>query len=72
MAEQPSDYQPGSFGCHEALHMAHVCAEMVGERLCEHPAVQAKQEWVALAERAATALHDLYQAIGAEHLTDEV
>lgn len=65
---EPAQYQPGSMGCHEAFHMALVCAEMVDERLCDHPAVQAKPEWKALADRAAEALHDLYQAIGLEHL----
>lgn len=62
-------FAPGTFGCHEALHMAHVLAETVDERLCEHPAVQLVTEWKALADRAAEALHDLYQAIGVQHGT---
>ncbi|WP_165943292.1 hypothetical protein [Roseicella aquatilis] len=51
--------------------MANVLAEMVDAQLCEHPAVQMVPEWKALADRAAEALHDLYQAIGAQHLDGE-
>lgn len=69
-AAKVARFAPGSFGCHEALHMASVLAEMVEARLCEHPAVQMVPEWKALADRAAAALHDLYQAIGARHLGD--
>ena len=64
----PALFTPGTFGCHEALHMANVLGELVDTRLCEHPAVQQRPEWAALAEQASTALHDLYQAIGAEHM----
>ncbi len=67
-AEVAARFAPGSFGCHEALHMACVLAEMVDTHLCEHPAVQRVPEWKALADRAAEALHDLYQAIGTQHL----
>ena len=66
-ADESAQFAPGTFGCHEALHMAHVLAEMVDERLCEHPAVLLVPEWKALADRAAEALHDLYQAIGTRH-----
>jgi hypothetical protein len=66
-AGEAARFAPGTQGCHEALHMAHVLAEMVDERLCEHPAVRMDPEWKALADRAAEALHDLYQAIGARH-----
>ncbi|WP_439597518.1 hypothetical protein [Falsiroseomonas sp.] len=61
-------FAPGTYGCHEALHMAHVLAELVDDRLCGHPAVRLVPEWKALADQAATALQDLYQAIGARHL----
>lgn len=61
-------YAPGSFGCHEALHMALVLSELVAERLGEHPAVRRDPAWKALADRASDALFDLYQAIGADHM----
>ncbi len=66
-AERAVRFVPGTFGCHEALHMASVLAEMVDERLCEHPAIQLQPEWRAKADAAATALFDLYQMIGAKH-----
>jgi hypothetical protein len=59
---------PGSFGCHEALHLALVFGEMVGSYLGEHPAIEANPEWKALADKASQALFDLYQAIAQEHL----
>jgi hypothetical protein len=63
-----ADFAPGTFGCHEALHMAHVLAELVEMRLCEHPAIQANAHWQERAATAAAALHELYQAIGRAHL----
>jgi hypothetical protein len=50
----------------EALHMTAFLMKAVIYELSEHPAVEANPQWLALAERAAEALHDLYQAIGAE------
>ena len=50
--------------------MAQVLAETVDERLCEHPAVLLVPERKALADRAAEALHDLYQSIAAQHVGD--
>lgn len=48
--------------------MAHMLAELVEKRPCEHPATQAMPEWQLKAAEAAQALDELYQAIGAEHL----
>lgn len=62
-------FAPGTFGCHEALHMAHIIADLVETRLCEHPSIAASPVWAAKAREAADALHGLYQAIGEEHLT---
>ena len=63
-------FAPGSFGCHEALHLAHVLADTVERHLAEHPAIQPRPEWLTQATRAADALHALYQAIGAVHPDD--
>jgi len=65
----PKNYVPGSFGCHEALHLAFVLHSAVVRELEEHPAIVAKPKWRALASAAADTLYDLYQAIGEEHLT---
>lgn len=64
----PENFAPGSFGCHEALHMAWFLMESVERGLAEHAAIKAKPEWTALADKAHQALFDLYQAIGREHL----
>lgn len=66
----PADarYVPGSFGCHEALHMASVFYDMVEDHLCEHPSIQQNPEWRAKAAEAAQALFDLHQMIGAKHV----
>lgn len=64
-------YKPGSYGCHEALHMAAFFTDAVATSLCEHKAIEQKKEWLELAEKAHQALFDLYQAIGAEHLDAE-
>lgn len=51
--------------------MAHVLAELVETRLCEHPAIQANPGWQSKAAAAAQALRELYQAIGEVHLSAE-
>ena len=61
-------YAPGTFGCHEALHMASFLDGAVNRSLLEHGAILANPEWFELAYRASSALGDLYQAIGAAHL----
>lgn len=66
-----SDYTPGSFGCHEALHMTSFLASAVDEQLCEHSAIMANPEWLDLANTAVEALMELYQKIGAAHLPTE-
>ena len=68
MQQDPKHFAPGTFGCHEALHMASVLAEMVNASLCQHPAVEANSEWLELATAASAALHELYQKIGRAHL----
>lgn len=62
------EFGPGTFGCHEALHLAHVFADLVERQLVEHPAVQSNTRWHVLAMQAASALAKLYQEIGAVHL----
>jgi hypothetical protein len=67
-AIDPKQYEPGSYGCHEALHMASFLANAVSEELCEHNAIKANPEWEQLATTAFEALYKLYQEIGAKHL----
>lgn len=63
-----SRYQPGSFGCHELLDRTHLTATIVEHYVLEHPSCVQNKDWYALAEQAVTALNELYQRIGAEHL----
>lgn len=61
-------YKPGTFGCHELLDRTSLLADAVAHQILSHPSCLSNREWYALADRAATALCELYQRIGAEHL----
>ncbi len=63
--------EPGSFGCHELLDRTSILADQIDSQVLSHPACIQNSEWFALAHQAMTALHDLYQAVGAEHLSVE-
>jgi hypothetical protein len=71
-AEQGPDwakqFKPGSFGCHELLDRTLLASGVVEEYVLTHPACAQNPEWYALADKAASALQDLYQRIGAAHL----
>jgi hypothetical protein len=66
-----AQYEPGSFGCHELLDRTMLAAEIVDQYVLTHPACARNREWYALAEKAAAALQELYQRVGAEHLNDQ-
>jgi hypothetical protein len=61
-------FRPGTPGCHELMDRASMLAEMLERHLLTHPACVAEPQWYALADRAATALRELYQQVGSEHL----
>jgi hypothetical protein len=63
-----NEYKPGSFGCHELLDRTAQAAEAVERSVLSHPACALNQEWYLLAEQAVTALRELYQRIGEDHL----
>jgi hypothetical protein len=67
-ADWAEQYRPGSFGCHELLDRTALIAETVEQYLLSHPACVQNEEWFALAERALSALHELYQRVGERHL----
>jgi hypothetical protein len=64
-------YRPGTFGCHELLDRTALLAELLERQLMTHPACVANAEWYRLAGQAAAALHELYQRVGAAHLSEE-
>ncbi len=68
VAMPPENFVPGSFGCHEAMHLTSVILDMVEEHLVDHPAVRAKPEWAVIAWEARRALCRLHQAIAREHM----
>jgi hypothetical protein len=67
-SEGPKQYEPGSFGCHELLDRTNLIGDMVEEYILNHPACVPNKEWFALAHDAVTALRELYQKVGAEHM----
>jgi hypothetical protein len=50
------------------MDRASMLADTLERHLLTHPACVADPEWYALADRAAAALRELYQQVGAEHL----
>lgn len=61
-------FKPGSFGCHELLDRTAMLADLVEERLLSHPACATDRDWYALADRAVSALRELYQRVGEKHI----
>ncbi len=62
-------FSPGSYGCHEAFHTSHVCYEAVIRELLVHPAIIRDPLWYRLTSRASDTLYELYQQMGAGHLS---
>ena len=67
-ADRVEDFKPGSFGCHELLDRTSIAADTLEQFVLSHPACIQNPDWYALADKAVTALRELYQRIGAEHL----
>ena len=65
-----SQYTPGTFGCHEAMHTASIMLDMTDDQLLQHPAILADPNFYRLAGEVHEALFALYQAIGEKHLVD--
>jgi hypothetical protein len=61
-------FRPGTPGCHELMDRTSMLADVLQRYLLAHPACVAEPDWYALAERAADALLELYQQVGAKHL----
>ncbi len=65
-----SQYAPGTFGCHEAVHTTSLMLDMTDDQLLQHPAILADPNFYRLAGEVHEALFALYQAIGEKHLAD--
>lgn len=60
-------YEPGSFGCHEALHLVYVFTDMFQRHIAEHPAIGLCPDWQKQTQKIGEMLGDLYQEIGQAH-----
>ena len=60
-----SRYGPGTFGDHEALHVANMVLGLIERELAGHPAILLQPEWYAHVRKAQDELFSLYQKIGA-------
>lgn len=67
-----SGYAPGSFGCHEVFHLLSCLVEQFGNDVYEHPAISFNPDWHRKAADIHQQIFDLYQAIGKEHVIEEV
>lgn len=65
------EFAPGTLGCHELLDRTALIAGLVDQQILDHPACLQDEHWYKLAESAAEALNNLYQAVGAAHLDAE-
>lgn len=65
-----SQYAPGTFGCHEAMHTVSIMLDMTDDLLLQHPAILANPDFYRLAGDVHEALFALYQAIGEKHLAE--
>jgi len=68
LKEKLNGVGPGSYSCHEALHMAAFIMNTIDQELVDHPAIAANEEWHVMARTAADKISELYQAIGRAHL----
>lgn len=59
-----------AYDWHEALDRTCICMEMVDRYILFHPAIESSASLKAKAEAAHQLLFDLYQEIGAIHLSD--
>lgn len=64
-------FRPGSYGCHEALHVSSMLTDIAEAHLLKHPAILLDSELYRRARDIHGALFDLYQAIGEKHLADQ-
>ncbi|MGP0066689.1 MAG: hypothetical protein ACLQGP_24250 [Isosphaeraceae bacterium] len=63
-----TQFQPGSFGCHELLDRTFLLADQIEKIILAHPSCFRDPQWYALASRAAESLHELYKRVGSEHV----
>ena len=58
-------FEPGTLGGHELLDRTYLILNLIEQHLLDHPSCLRDPSWFATAERAAAALRELYQDVGA-------
>ncbi len=61
-------FGPGSFGCHEALHVTQVVVDMIDRELLSHSAVLLNPFWYGKVREAQASLRSAYNAVADNHL----
>ena len=61
-------FGPGSFGCHEALHVTQVVVDMIDRELLSHSAVLLNPLWYGKVREAQALLRTAYNAVADNHL----
>lgn len=65
-------FGPGSFGCHEALHVTQVLVDMIERELLSHSAVLLNPSWYRQVREAQARLRSAYTSVAEEHLAAPV
>lgn len=61
-------YGPGSFGCHEALHVTNLVVELLERELAGHSAVLLDAFWYSKVREAQALLYTAYSQVAQDHL----
>jgi len=61
-------FGPGTFGCHEAVHVNSLIVRLIDNELLNHSAVLLDPEWYHLVREAQRMLYEAYRLGGNEHL----
>lgn len=61
-------FGPGSFGCHEAMHVTHLAVDLLERELLAHSAVLLNPFWYGRVREAQALLYNAYNNMAQEHL----
>lgn len=62
-------FGPGSFGCHEAIHVTNLIVDLIHEQLEKHSAVLLDPYWYFTVREAQALLYNAYNSAGGAHLS---
>jgi hypothetical protein len=61
-------FGPGSFGCHEAMHVTQLVVDLIERQLVQHSAVLLNPVWYPQVREAQALLYRAYSGAADEHL----